>query len=724
MKVLVTGGYGFIGSHVVERFYREGHEVYIIDDLSTGNVKNVSCKHKGYKFNVVDKKCDEIFKINKFHIVVHLAAQIDISKSIESPFMDARANILGLVNMLELSVKYKVRKFIFASSAAVYGNNENIPLKEDDECIPVSPYGFSKHIGEQYCNKWMELFHLDTICFRFSNVYGPRQGINGDAGVISTYMNRIMNGQEVNLFGSGEQTRDFVYVDDVAEAIYKASESYAAGVFNVSTSTQSSINEIISILGRLHKIKGIVKKEARNGDIKHSCLDNTKIKKTLDWVPLNNLEEGLKQTYVWFYDNYKSGNSKEEQRQKKKKHYFIKKALPYIENIIFFMIILLLDMFLKKDSAFKTIDLKIIYIIIVGIVYGTGQSIISIILSCTLFTYESMSIGKDFISLLFDTGFLLQLNVYILIGMLVGYVIDKREKDANSSRLTIEAMEEEYSFLQELYNETYEAKVQLQNQIINSEDSFGKIYGVIREIDSLEPECIFESAIDVLEKILKTDEISIYIVDRNEKYLRLTVKSSKDKFLPAKTISSEYFMEAKEQIFHGEIFVNKDMNQGMPMLIAPVVNDSKTIAVIMLHNVEFERLNLYYENLFRVACKLINSAIIRAYLYEKAIDRERYIEGTIFLKKEFFEKMLSIKIKAMVKNKSEFSMLKISNPKENYMELSQNLSELIRETDFTGVGADNDIYIVLSNAADSDSRLVINRLKDKGIEAYKYSGED
>lgn len=181
MKVLITGGCGFIGSHVAERFFKEGHEIFIIDNLSAGSRNNVSIQHKFYNLNVADKKCEEVFRVNKIDFVIHLAAQVDVNISDRDPCLDSEANILGLVNMLDLSRKHGVKKFVFASSAAVYGDNQNLPLAETAPAQPISVYGINKSVGEEYCRRWKEMYQLDTVILRFANVYGPRQGVKGEA---------------------------------------------------------------------------------------------------------------------------------------------------------------------------------------------------------------------------------------------------------------------------------------------------------------------------------------------------------------------------------------------------------------------------------------------------------------------------------------------------------------------------------------------------------------
>jgi nucleoside-diphosphate-sugar epimerase len=305
MKVLVTGGYGFIGSFVAETFFKEGHDVYILDNLSTGNQENIHFKHKFFQRNVEDPICEDIFKSNRFDVVVHLAAQVNVGTSMENPYLDSQSNVLGLANILQLSKKYGVKKVVFASSAAVYGLNDEIPLTENSTCDPVSPYGMNKWVGELYCKKWSQVFDMETLCFRFSNVYGPKQGTVGEGGVISIFINNVLQGQPLQVFGDGEQTRDFIFVGDVAYAIYRGVEYDLNGIYNLSTNTETSVNEFIDSLKAVADVKDVLYKEPKPGDIKYSRLDNTRLKKDLDWVPLHNFQEGLEKTYEWFKDNKK-----------------------------------------------------------------------------------------------------------------------------------------------------------------------------------------------------------------------------------------------------------------------------------------------------------------------------------------------------------------------------------------------------------------------------------
>ncbi|MCA0756650.1 NAD-dependent epimerase/dehydratase family protein [Paenibacillus sp. N4] len=306
MKVLITGGYGFIGSHVADRFHEEGCEISVIDNLITGSRDYIPFPHKSYPLSVEDPECEEIFLSERFDAVIHLAAQVSVSESVHNPRLDTESNVLGLVHMLHLSQKYKAGKFIFASSAAVYGTNPALPLTESESCDPISPYGISKWTGEIYCRKWTELYGLDTACLRFSNVYGPKQGNAGEGGVVSVFMNRMMEGKPLHIHGDGEQTRDFIYAGDVADAVFRAAGSGLRGIYNLSANAECSVNSLITVLKELHGTVDVRHAEARPGDIRHSLLSNDKISRELNWSPRYGMEEGLKRTYAWFRNRRRS----------------------------------------------------------------------------------------------------------------------------------------------------------------------------------------------------------------------------------------------------------------------------------------------------------------------------------------------------------------------------------------------------------------------------------
>lgn len=299
---MVTGGAGFIGSHIVDRYINEGNEVIIIDDLSTGKKENINPQARFHHIDIRDKGMEAIFEKERPEIVNHHAAQMDVRRSTENPAFDADVNIIGTINLLENSVKYGVKRFIFASSGgAIYGEQKDFPAGEEHQQFPLSPYGVSKLAGEKYIHYYSKNFGLRYISLRYSNVYGPRQNPEGEAGVVAIFIGRLLKGKEPVINGDGEQTRDYVYVDDVVEANISATRSETEGSFNIGTGIETSVNKILSNLIDITKvdIKGI-HGPPKKGEQRISVLDCSKAIKSLGWKPKVTLEDGLRRTVLYF----------------------------------------------------------------------------------------------------------------------------------------------------------------------------------------------------------------------------------------------------------------------------------------------------------------------------------------------------------------------------------------------------------------------------------------
>jgi len=299
MKILVTGGAGFIGSWVVDTLINKDFNVVVIDNLSSGSKENLNKKAKFYEIDIRDKKIDEIFQNEKIDYVFHLAAQINLRESIKNPVEDANINILGALNILNNCVKHKIKKFIFSSTGgAIYGDDCKIPTSETEEEKPMSPYGVAKLAIEKYLEFYKKVYGLDYVSLRYSNVYGPRQNSKGEAGVVAIFIDKLLLGEQPIINGSGEQTRDYVYVKDVAEANILALK--LSGVFNVGTGKETEVNEIFR---KIVNIMNSNLKEIHGPEIKgeqmRSCLDPGKLIKK-DWGIGYDLEKGLKETINYF----------------------------------------------------------------------------------------------------------------------------------------------------------------------------------------------------------------------------------------------------------------------------------------------------------------------------------------------------------------------------------------------------------------------------------------
>jgi len=714
MKVLITGGLGFIGYHVAERFSKEGYEVYIIDNLSTGTKEDVHFKHKLYELSVEDTKCEEIFRNNRFDAVVHLAAQVNVVSSIADPRHDSESNVLGLVNMLSLSQKYGAKKFIFASSAAVYGANEHLPISESERANPISPYGISKWVGESYCSKWKELYGLDTLCFRFSNVYGPRQGSKGEGGVVSIFLERLLSGQPLYIRGDGEQTRDFIYVEDVADAIYRASYSSLTGVYNLSTNTECSVNQLAGELKELHGAAEVVYQDPQPGDIRHSRLDNAAVKRDLDWTPMYGVKEGLFRTYTWF-SKHAAGREMAAASETKpgSGRAKIRVWMPLVENLVAFALAALLVLSDWNDTV-AFIDIRLLYIVVIGIIYGSRQSIVAVALSIGLLIYEKIADGRELVSLFYDTDFFFQTAVYLFVGLVVGYAIERKNRKLQAQQEQIVLLEDKQAFLTGVYNEVRAVKDELQERILSSEDSFGKIYSITKELESLEPELIFNATLNVVESIMKTSDVSIYAVNSDFSYLRLVAQSGGEE-AGAKSLKVSEHDYLRDLFENGKPFVNKQLLDHAPALAAPVMNKNEIVAVIFIRSMKFDNFSLYYQNLFKVTVELISSSLSRALSYVEAMRSIRYVDGTAVLNAEAFAAILDSKRQAKEQHSTPYLLLETDCGGMSLKAYADKLSGILRETDYIGEGDEGRLYILLSNTGQEDAPHVMKRFEQHQV---------
>lgn len=301
MRITVTGGAGFIGSHLVDRLIEDGHTVQVIDNLYTGNKEFVHSKAQFVELDIRDPKLYSVLEEFRPDYIFHEAAQTEVSTSMTDPMLDCDINLMGLINLLNAAVKLDIKKFLMPSSAAVYGNLDTLPLNENMIGNPSSFYGLTKLTTEHYLRIYHEAFGLPYVCYRYSNVFGPRQGNGGEGGVISIFAKAIVQGSPIIIYGDGKQTRDFIYVDDVVEANILGMQHQVIGIYNVSTGISSSVNLLVD---EFRNISGkdieVVYDKPRLGDIRDSVLATDKSEKELLFTAKYNLHDGLIKTYEYF----------------------------------------------------------------------------------------------------------------------------------------------------------------------------------------------------------------------------------------------------------------------------------------------------------------------------------------------------------------------------------------------------------------------------------------
>ncbi|WP_026691442.1 SDR family NAD(P)-dependent oxidoreductase [Alteribacter aurantiacus] len=310
-NVLVTGGAGFIGSHVVDLLLEKKAKIIVMDNLSSGSLRNlehVASEIAFYEGDITNKEdVEAVFQQHSnIDSVVHLAAQSKVGPSIENPEEDANININGTINVLEVSRKFAVKSFVFSSTAAVYGDVGHLPILEDQSTEPLSPYGVSKLSAEEYVKAYGRLYGMEVTNLRFANVYGPRQSAATESGVITIFIEDLLSRKTPVIFGDGEQTRDFIYVLDIAGAILailygRSNERNKQALYNVSSCSETTILTLLDVICKdMGEAFSPSYQEERKGDIKRSCLDNGKLVNAYDWKPQTSLQEGIRETVQYY----------------------------------------------------------------------------------------------------------------------------------------------------------------------------------------------------------------------------------------------------------------------------------------------------------------------------------------------------------------------------------------------------------------------------------------
>lgn len=308
MKVLVTGGAGFIGSHLVDHLIDKGHDVVVVDDLSAGKEENINKKAKFYKVDIGSEEIDKVLEAEKVEVINHLAAQSSVPASVADPLEDCKRNVLASLRLIRCALKLGVTKVIFASTGgALYGHQTYYPANEQHPIEPLSPYGICKMAVEKYLNFFWESYGLKYVALRYSNVYGPRQDHRGESGVVAIFACHLLEGRRPTINGSGEQTRDFLYVSDAVKANEAAMATPGCGSYNVGTGVETSVNEIFrkirsSVGCTIEALKGPAKK----GEPLRSSIDPSKIRRELGWAPEVELDLGLKLTVEFFSSRLRS----------------------------------------------------------------------------------------------------------------------------------------------------------------------------------------------------------------------------------------------------------------------------------------------------------------------------------------------------------------------------------------------------------------------------------
>lgn len=731
MKVLISGGFCTIGISLAKKFAKAGNNVTIIDASNGSDISYLKDeKIKLFDLPSSDPECEKIFGASRFEIVIYVPKyeyKLDLGhKAFTDEQILPGCDAPGIVNMLNLSRIFKIKKFVLLSSGEIYGNTDEIPANEQTKPNPVTVKGMSSYVMEYYCFRWSELHNMNILSLRTSDVYGfsaHKCPDHFEIDFVSGIVEKAINGKKIYVSGSKSTTKDFIYIDDFVEGAYNASvDKNCVGIFNLSSKTETRLSKLAEELSALnHPIK-INYSQDNAAVAQRTCIDNSKITGQLNWQPKVDFTEGIK----LILDNLKLESKNAVLYRKKNKTKLSRKqpgVIAYIENIFLFLVTAFIqwgNLFFNLKLPDLKIDYSIIYIIIMGITWGQTQAYIAMLLSAVLYVGMNLYTGSDIVTFIYTSDNLIRLAVYIIVGIITGYSIERKNRKLESQEIVIRNIQNKYGFLSDIYNETRIVKNELESQIIETEDSFSAIYKIIQEVDSLEIEKVFSGAISAIERIMKTNQVSIYTLSntQNGNFMRLKARSKLLEDKIPNSIKVSDFKELREVIDTKSIFINRSLKTDIPVMIAPILDEKGVICVVSIHYATFENLTLHYENLFQTVLGLITNALKRAYYFEASLKDKRYIAKTRILTPHTFGKILDEVRNSKAELGMSYTLLKVDKNGFSLEQLSEKITRVIRDNDYIGMDSQDAVYILLSNTKNNYANIVIDRLNKVKVGAF------
>lgn len=703
MQILIAGGQGFVGSHLTERFLKEGHEVVVVDRVSDV-AKGATERRHSYAMDIEDQRFEDVFRVHNIEIVVC---------TIGDPAVKWRAAADGghcsrLLHLLALAKRYAVKKFLYLSSDAALRD------AQDETALPG-------RLAEDCCLRWRACHETDLTVVRMAALYGPRQ--QKTQGFLAEAFERMARKASEIVLEPEAAQGDLLYIEDAVDAIYRLTQrSYEFDVLEIGSGELVSVREVGALLEQIAPVTVIYKEGPP--ECFWQALSPNRCEAELGWRKKYTLREGLEKTYRQYAAL--TGQTNASKRQAERPALW-KCVRPYAENLLLFAIVAALTFSSPQKSVVNSnigLDYSYVYILVMGLLYGKSQSIPAMVLSVLLLLYSFAARGADLVAVIYQAQHMMHLASYLLFGVLVGYVTDNKERAFSDVCVAKERVQERYGFLEQMYLKSNEIKERLYRQIVNSDDSLGRTYKILRRLDGIEVEHIFTAANAVVAEILGARNIAIYVLGRNRSYLRLKTRMGRYTEDLPNSLQVEACEYLRQMLEDRQVFVNRLLTPGLPDMAAPIFYDNGVIAVVQVYHLGFEDMSLNRQNQLRITAMLISGALAKAYRYEEELQEKRYVKDTQILVASAFDKIYrEIKVREE-RDGGGIALLCLKKvDAEELPQLSRCLSPLVRSEDYVGLDADGAVRILLLHIKQEALRIVCRRFAEAGLEARLIEGD-
>ncbi len=718
---IVGGGSGFAGA-LVDHLHREGNDIFWICPKKPGQSLSFDIKYTHFPFRANDSGVRHVFESVQAEAIIYLGAQDDTLRFGEGETGGERM-LAEVSSLLSLAEQCRVRRFIFISSQEVLGNGAPGQLTEDAQLAPVAARGKYLAGAEQMLSVFRAGAPFAIAVARLSSVFGPQVSVQGEWDfVISMLAEAKYNGA---ISASAQTLRQPTYIADAVrgvEALLTA-ETLSGGVYHVSGLSSATDAEIAKTLSALvHDVP--VREAAGSASL---CLSHEKVTRETRFTPEIPLEEGLRRTADWAKRALPAhAPSAEKQTDtpagKRKKaggaiRQLISVFAPYIENVLLLFIFTALAYLLRDNVQFKAVDFMMIYVVLVAAIFGKLHAALATLLASAAHILIGGT-GQSFVAILLRYGELAHGAVMFAVGMVVGNVRDQYKLALANHRDEVEYMAAQYRELMTINQTNTAIKTALEQRLLGYGDSFAKIISIISDLDMMEPQRVIQAAVDVVGRVMRSDDVALYLVPDNSRFARLSAASSQSARALGKSIRLEEYPSVMEALSEGQVYVNRQMQAGYPLLAAPVMTGTRMVYIVMLWSMPFERLSPYSVNLLTVIARLISSSADRAFRYNEAVRQEQFIQGTDILNEKAFQSALETQRRGREKGVQEYTLLAVPLPKGDgaqFTDFAEKITALVRDSDSVGI-LNGRAVVLLRNTARDEALFVIDRFARAGLE--------
>jgi len=614
----------------------------------------------------------------------------------------------GLRNALELTLKSKKGRFILISSTEVYGKSEK--RSESDPPEPSSINGKMLETAEEYCRLFHEQYGLDINIVRVPYIYGG----DHESNMIHALINEGVENQRLSFKGGKETIGNFLHSEDAASFLRKLlDEAYNSDhfVINLVSTDTLTFNEVEK---NLHPLLPNVKVSYAEDQVQFTGSAESQIaKQVFDWIALHNFAKeapALVKEIVAGKKPQKPGLS-----HLREKFKGMPAVLKWLELIAGAGIMQLLNQFTGTMVEFRFLDFRLLYVILIGSLHGIRFGLYAAFLASLSILYSWYQSGLDWALLLYNVENWLPIALYVVAGSITGYQRDKKENQIAFQNKQFELMDEKYGVLYGVYEDISQIKDQFREQLLGYRDSFGRIFEITQELDTYRDDDVYLKALGVLESLLSNKSVAIYTLDQKSQYARLAVNSSSLNTTISKSLNLTDFPEVTEDISQERVFRNLALLPDYPAYVAPISKDGVAMALVVIWKADFDQYSTYYYNLVKVVTGLIQFSLIRATLFQTANANALFFPGTKILNAQSFREILNIKLQMRNNHIADFKLVKVETDGKNWQDIESTIKKGIRSTDYVGFLEDEGCYILLSQADETNTSFIIDRLKKQGI---------